>query len=983
MQSGPPPAGVGSGTGTGAWRSLAERNGLAAWQRGEFAPGADMAPDALTRRAFLSRAAASLALAGLSGCIAKPAQQIVPYVRQPPELVPGVAQFYASSLVRDGYASGILVETHEGRPTKIEGNPDHPASLGSSGVLEQAAILDLYDPARDGSIRSAAQPVSWREARQALAQAAGGDGAGLHLLLEPSSSPSLALHLAEVRERLPRAVVHWHTTAGHGAELDATQRLMNQPLLAHPDLTHVQVGVALGGDPLATDRDSVRQARAWAHSRRDALHPSRWYVLEASPSCTGFSADHRIIVDDRFLPLVAAALLAKLIASVPGVPAELHQALAHLPPAPIPAAHLELIADDLRRAGPHALVTVGAHAPMALQALAVALNAALGSEQIGYRPSVLLGGERDGLPELVRLLHAGAVKQLVVVGANPLFTSPGDLDTAVAFRAAGQRFRVGLRADETAAACDWFIPLAHDLESWGDARSVDGTITWQQPTIDPLFAGRTLAEILDALMARDERPGHLLLRERWRSRGMGDAEYRAAIQRGCLVGSATPLLRPAVDWREAAQLVRELSEGGTFAAAPAATGSWDLSLYRDGKIHDGRYGDNPWLQELPDAITKLTWDNALLIAPALADTLGVRTGQLVAVDSGATTLRVPVLVQPGQSPGTVSLALGYGRRVSRGAAHEVGVDAYALRTSAQPWLVRGVRLTVLAEHRDLALTQEHWAMEERPVALSVARDQPLPPAIADQAHAPLSLRPDQGPLSSPQWGMVVDLGSCTGCNACVTACQAENNIPVVGREEVLRSREMHWLRVDRYYRGSCAAPEAISQPMMCQHCEKAPCEYVCPTYATTHSPDGLNEMTYNRCVGTRFCSNNCPYKVRRFNWFNYHQSSTPLTRMAMNPDVTVRARGVMEKCTYCVQRIRAGDISSRIAGQAPGTQPVVTACQQACPSQAIVFGNILDASSAVARARASPRAYAVLADSGAQPRTRYLARITNPNPAWA
>jgi len=982
MHTGTPPSGSGGG-GDRAWRSLAERNGLASWQRGEFAPGADLAPDALTRRAFLSRAAASLALAGLSGCLAKPAKQIVPYVRQPPELVPGVAQFYASALVRDGYASGILVETHEGRPTKIEGNPDHPASLGSSGVLDQAAILDLYDPARDGSIRTGGQPVSWREARQALAQSAGSDGAGLHLLLDPSSSPSLELHLAEMRERLPRATVHWHTTAGHGAELDATRRLLNRPLLAHPDLAHVQVGVALGGDPLATERDSVRHARAWAQGRRDAQQPSRWYVLEASPSCTGFSADHRIIIEERHLALVAATLLASLIRSVPGAPAELQQALAGLPPAPIPAAQLALIAEDLRRAGPHALVTVGAHAPMALQALAVALNAALGSEQLGYRQSVLLGGERDGLPELVRMLHAGGVDQLVVVGANPLFTSPGDLDTAAAFRAARQRFRVGLHADETAAACDWFIPQAHDLESWGDARSVDGTITWQQPTIDPLFSGHSLAEILDALMGREERPGHVLLRERWRSRGMGDDDYRAAIQRGCLLGSAAAVLRPALDWREVVQLVRELTAEGAFATAPAATGTWDLSLYRDGKVHDGRHGDNPWLQELPDAITKLTWDNALLIAPAMAGTLGIVTGQLVALDSGTTTLRVPVLVQPGQSPGTVSLALGYGRRVSRGAAHEVGVDAYRLRTTAQPWLVRGVSLQVLAEHRDLAVTQEHWAMEERPVALSAARDQPLPDAIAAQAHAPLSLRPDQGPLSSPQWGMVVDLGACTGCNACVTACQAENNIPVVGRDEVLRSREMHWLRVDRYYRGSSAAPEAISQPMMCQHCEKAPCEYVCPTYATTHSPDGLNEMTYNRCVGTRFCSNNCPYKVRRFNWFNYHQPATTLTRMAMNPDVTVRARGVMEKCTYCVQRIRAGDIRSRINGQTPGTQPVVTACQQACPSQAIVFGNILDESSAVARARASPRAYAVLADSGAQPRTRYLARITNPNPAWA
>ncbi|HLF57147.1 MAG TPA: 4Fe-4S dicluster domain-containing protein, partial [Thermoanaerobaculia bacterium] len=591
------------------------------------------------------------------------------------------------------------------------------------------------------------------------------------------------------------------------------------------------------------------------------------------------------------------------------------------------------------------------------------------------------------LAELVRDLRAGAVELLFVSGANPAYDAPGDLDFAAALNRPGTlRVHHGLYFDETAELCQWHVPAAHFLESWGDGRAHDGTVSLLQPIIEPLYGGKSLLELLALASGRGDVAGYDLVRERWTE--LADDAFRRALHDGFVAGSAGAPVVPAV-----ADLGGALAE----LSSPAASAGIEVALRPDPALLDGRFANNGWLQELPKPITKLTWDNALLVSPRTAEKLGVRNEQLVEVEARGRKLAVPAWIVPGQAEETATLHLGYGRRRAGRVANGVGADANPLRTVTSPWLLAGATLTATADEHPLASTQGHYAIaswlaeesveaERRQIVREATLDEyrQNPEFVREAEHEGLDTNASFAPgfaYEGYAWGMTIDLNTCTGCNACVTACQAENNIPVVGKDQVRRGREMHWIRIDRYFKGGIDEPEAIvSQPILCMQCEQAPCETVCPVAATVHSSEGLNDMVYNRCVGTRYCSNNCPYKVRRFNFLLYQDWTTPQLQLARNPEVTVRSRGVMEKCTYCVQRINRARIASEREGRKVADGEIVTACQQACPTHAIQFGDINDPGSAVTRAKRDPRNYALLAELGTRPRTTYLALVRNPNP---
>ncbi|HEX7089455.1 MAG TPA: Fe-S-cluster-containing hydrogenase [Longimicrobiales bacterium] len=1002
---------------------------------------AALVPGGLSRRDFLRLMGASLALAGAGGCLEPPRERILPYTRRPQDVTPGGARWYATAFPLDGYGTGLLVESHEGRPTKVEGNPLHPASLGAAGAYEQASVLQLYDPQRARTPRRTRGAAAWAAFVREFAPAPVGGGfaaggAGLHLLLEPTSSPLTASLLGRLRAAYPRAGVTFYAPLASAAPDDATRLLFGRPAQPQYDFSTAAVVVALDADFLSGMPFHLRYAHDWAARRRPASPGSgmsRLYAAEGAFTPTGAVADHRLRVRPSRIAGVAVALLAELLrepgALPAGAPADLAAAAARARAAldaggaaqddAAARGWLSGVAHDLLRTPGRSIVIVGERQPAVVHAIAHALNALLGNvgRTVRYTvPPLAEALEAAGppvpLPALVERLRAGAVDTLFILEANPVYDAPADLD----FRSALGRVRrsvcLGLYENETAAACDWFVPTLHYLERWGDVRAWDGTASVIQPLIRPLYDGRSADDVLAALLGLTGARTYDLLREIWRKRaGPADFEpfWEDALRRGAIAGTeAAPLdLRPA--WGALAALLARVAgdrraraaaltpgppvgsdgttgrgepEDGGEPRAPAAA-DLELVFVRDASVYDGRFANNAWLQELPDPLTKLTWDNAAVVSPRTAARLGLEAGRLVRLGLRGRELIAPVFVLPGQADGLVALALGYGREGAEAVARGVGLNAYRLRTSDAPYFAAGATLEPLPGRYPLATTQAHWTMAGRPIVLSAT--------LAEYRADPEFTAPHRGPVTAlydpfgyergDQWTMAIDLTACIGCGACVVACQAENNSPVVGKEGVRKSREMHWLRIDRYFLGSADEPGVAFQPMLCQHCEKAPCEYVCPVNATVHSPDGLNEMVYNRCIGTRFCSNNCPYKVRRFNWLDYNADKAETLEMAMNPDVTVRARGVMEKCTFCVQRIRRAQQAAAVEGRALRPGEVRTACQQACPTQAIWFGSDTAPDEELARRLRDPRRYAVLHELGTRPRVHYLARITNPSDA--
>ena len=947
----------------GQWRSLeqlADTPGFRRFLEREFPAVTDLCTGP-ERRSFLKLMAASLALAGLAGCDDPPdgRAQEVPYVRDPERMESSAPLNYASVALLDGIANGILVTTRNGRPLKVEGNPDHPWSRGGTDFFAQASILDLYDPARSQTVRFKGEASDWHAFQGAtvdrLADLRAGTGGELRLLTGPVSSPSLRAQIAAMLRAFPGS--HWHSYAAIGQDTvyEGARQAFGRPLQVRWRFDRAKVLVALDADFLDPGPHQVGVARDWAMARQASAASGGLLPLHAAssiPCLTSAKADHPLVATPGDIMALAQGLLDDLSGG-------------GAPPAPAAgplAAWRAAAASALHANRGAGLVLAGSTSPPELQALAHRLNGALGNagQTVFYTDPVAEPAET--LPALVDAMRAGSVAMLLVLDANPAYDTPAALDFADALAQVKLKIHAGTFEDETGLRCDWHLPLCHPLESWGDARSLDGTVGLMQPTIAPLYQGHTPAEVLSLLTESAPKSGQDLLRQHWQ--GSQDAaafepKWQAMLLSGFVAGSAFP--------PQAIPLVPP-----PRAPAGKTAAGLEVVFRPDATVWDGRHSNNGWLQELPKPLTKITWENAVTIGPALAAREGLRTGDVVTVAAAGQLLEGPVWVLPGQADGVVGVTLGYGRTLPELISNGLGYDAFALRDAAGGWRAGGATLRKTGRTVAFATTQDHNTMEGHDFVRVQQAGGPAAGETASWSQPTIYGSPEHGG-NEVAWGMVIDLDACTGCNACVTACQAENNIAVVGRDQVALGREMHWLRVDRYYEGPPEAPQTRFQPVPCMHCEDAPCEVGCPVEATLHDSEGLNLMVYNRCIGTRACSGYCPYKVRHFNYLDYSAGAAPTLQLQRNPQVTVRARGVMEKCTYCVQRIETARIEADKRDGAIADGVVQTACQTACPTRAITFGNLRDQGSAVAAARADNRNYALLGELNVRPRTTYLA----------
>ena len=980
------------------WRSLdevAETPEFQDYLQREFPSNASEWLDPVGRRSFLKLMSASMALAGVTACTVQPPELIVPYVRQSEEEIPGRPLFFATAITQGGVASGLLVESHEGRPTKIEGNPDHPASRGATDLYAQGSILTLYDPDRSQTVLQMGEIRPWSSViaavRGGLATQAATKGAGLRIVTETVASPTLAAQIQEILALHPGAKwIQWEPVNRDNARAGA-RAAFGQYVEPLYDLTRADVILSLDADLLASDGAcNLHYMRQFASRRRveeKADNLNRLYVVESNHTVTGGRADNRLPLKSSQIEAFARAVAAASgVAGISGTAPAGSEAFAGA------------VAKDLAAHRGRAVVIAGDSMPPAVHAIAHAINNVIGAP-VTYLPTaeIVPSEQHAALRELVTEINAGQVQMLMIVGeSNPVLSAPADFNFRDAIQKVPLRIHSGLFFDETAAHCQWHIPAAHFLEAWSDARTIDGTVSIVQPLIQPLYGGKSAHEMIATLSDRPERNGYDIVRE----------HYQSWMLSGVKLG--TPVAAPvALTPSEAAGFEKAwrkwLHDGlieGTAAVAnttslaadaatriPASTpvDGLEINFRRDPTIYDGRYANNGWLQELPKPVSKLTWDNAALIAPATAEANELHNGDVIAIQHEGRSLNVPVWILPGHARDSITVFVGYGRTRAGRIGNGAGFDAYTLRGSTNPYF-GAATFTRTGDHYDLVGTQDHWSIEGRNILRSATLDEfkKNPAFVKEMEHGPLdkriSLYPDVE-YRGQQWGMAIDMNTCTGCTACVIACVAENNIPVVGKAQVRRNREMHWLRIDRYFAGDLDAPDTYYQPMPCQQCENAPCEVVCPVAATVHSAEGLNDMVYNRCVGTRYCSNNCPWKVRRFNFLLYQDWNTPQFKLQRNPDVTVRSRGIMEKCTYCVQRINAARIQAKREDRAIRDGEILTACQAVCPTDAIVFGDINDPNSRVAKLKASPRNYTTLEDLNTRPRTTYLAAVKNPNPA--
>jgi molybdopterin-containing oxidoreductase family iron-sulfur binding subunit len=969
------------------WRSLEELAGSSEFREmmhREFPKGASEWLDSVSRRGFLQLMGASLAMAGMTGCTRLPLEEIVPYVRQPEQVIPGRPMFYATAFTLGGYAQPLLVESHLGRPTKIEGNPLHPASLGATDLFAQASILAMYDPDRAQSVTHLGDMASWSEfakqLRGPLVVQKALQGAGIRILTQTVSSPTFKDQMQSFLAMYPQAKWHVYEPVNRDNVLEGAKLAFGQPVETRYDFSQAAVILSLDADFMAAGSPgNVRYIRDFAAKRNPDADMSRLYVIESTPSPTGAKADHRLPVRasevEGFSRSLASALGGSAAASAnPGT-----------------AKFLAAVAADLAKHKGASLVIAGDHQPPAVHAIAHAMNAALGNvgKTVFYTDPVDANpvNQTESLRELVSDMRAGKVDLLVIVGGNPVYDAPADLGFEDALNNPKVAVRVyhGLYQNETAHLCHWNLNSTHYLEEWSDARAYDGTVSLVQPLIAPLYGGHSAHELISALMGSDA-TGYDIVRSYWQKQHTGadfEAFWRKTLNDGFVAGTA--------------YAPKQLSAKAVAIPAAAAPDSaaLEVNLRRDPSIYDGQFSNNGWLQELPKPMSKLTWDNAIQIGPKMADREGLQSMDVVTLELDGRKVTGPVWIQAGHPDHSVTVHLGYGRTRAGRAGTGAGFDAYPLRTTGALWIALGGKLTKTGDHYVLASTQGFQTMdigdgETRPAVrqatLAEYRKEPRF-AKEDEPPAELTLYPGFDYKKSPDaWGMTIDLNKCVGCNSCIVACQSENNIPVVGKDQTQRGRHMHWLRVDAYYQGDRDDPSAYFQPVPCQQCENAPCELVCPVGATVHSSEGLNDMVYNRCIGTRYCSNNCPYKVRRFNFLLFQDWETPQYKIMRNPDVTVRSRGVMEKCTYCVQRISEHRIDAETAAVrenrpfhvADGS--IQTACQQSCPANAIEFGNINDAGSKVAKLKSLDRNYGLLADLNTRPRTTYLAEIRNPNP---
>jgi Fe-S-cluster-containing dehydrogenase component len=921
--------------------------------------------DPISRRRFLELLGASLALAGGAAACAPPHEQIVPYVRQPQEIQTDKPLFYASAHVMSGFANGVLVESHLGRPTKIEGNPGHPASLGATDAFGQASVLTLYEPTRSQSVTLRGQISTWSQFQRQLrgmtdALRANG-GQGIRFLNEGSTSPTLAAQIGQLAQALPQAQWHWWEPVNRDNAMAGAQLAFGQPVETRYHFDQADIVLSLDADVFAWEPGRLRYMHDFASRRRPEQGPlSRVYAVESTPSLLGAAADHRLPLSSSAIQPFTLALASQLGVVPAGIAAD------------VAPGWLESLASDLQAHRGRSLIVPGEFQPPPVHALAHAINAAMGNvgTTLDYSDPVAIDtlDHVASLRQLVADMQAGQVSLLVILGGNPVYTAPADISFADALQRVATTVHLSLFENETSAVCQWHVPELHALETWSDARAHDGTATILQPVIAPLYReAHSVHELLATFSDQPATPAHDTVKAYWQSQHAGgdfDSFWRQTLSDGVVANSAsTPK-------------TMSLRLGLDLTPTQSPAGSVEINFRPDPSLYDGRFATNGWLLELPRPLTKLSWDNAAMISPATASQLGVATHDLVELRYGGRTVRAPVWVLSGQADGSVTVTLGYGQQRGTGAGTGVGFNAYALRSANAPWFDTSLDVVRTSDKYQLVSTQGHFSMEGHPLVLSVTPED----LKAGQQQPDESLYPPV-PYPDNKWGMVIDLNSCVGCNACITACQAENNIPVVGKQEVGRNRIMLWLRVDTYYEGADSNPRMLNQLVPCMQCENAPCELVCPVGATVHSTEGLNDMVYNRCVGTRYCSNNCPYKVRRFNFFEFSDYDTPTLKLLRNPDVTVRSRGVMEKCTYCIQRITDARKQAEKEDRPIRDGEVLTACQAACPTNSIVFGNLNDPNSQVSRQRALPRNYTLLANLNTRPRTTYLATVPNPNPA--
>ena len=1047
-------------TGPKYWRSLddlADTPEFRQWVAREFPDGASELSDPFNRRSFVKLMSASFLLAGfgLTGC-RRPVENIFPFAKMPEGYVHGLAKFYATAMPTRMTAVPLLAKSNDGRPTKLEGNAQHPDSNGSADRYAQASILNLYDPDRatrfvqNGIVKGRTDALEALKQLGESAQANG--GTGLAFLAEQSSSPTRARLQKLVADKFPNSRWYEYEPVDFDIQRQAATIAFGQPVAPYLKIGAASVIVSLDSDFLGNEENLQLNIRGFSSSRRtqnagDSM--SRLYAIEGLLTITGANADHRLRLATSRIP-AAAARLALEILGASALPDSIKTLAASYNGN---EKWIQECAKDLLANKGKSLVLAGYRQPLTVHLLANAINSAL--ENVGKTVVLLSAPEpkAGSIAALASQLSSGSVSSLVVLGGNPAYNAPADLNWSQALAAKKDLsvVRLGYYEDESSPANGWSLPLAHFLESWGDARTADGTLVPVQPLIEPLFGGLTEIEVLARIAGLDKTNPYDSVRETFRSLAGADEEkWKTFLFNGFLADSAA---KPV-----AAQLnmsaVSDALKNEALAPAPALTkDNLEVVFHRDYKMDDGRFNNNGWMQELPDLITKMTWENVILMSLKTAKDLGVYIPNKennrihtpwVKLQLNGREIEGPVWAQPGQADNTIGLALGYGRARTGRIGTGSGYNAYALRTTKNLHCAVGAKLVDTGNQHDLSLTQDHWAMEGRPIireaTLGEYRDfKAKKPhgnfALGFDAEKPKVEHPElyPNPLDTRkatghhQWGMSIDLSACVGCASCMVACQSENNVPIVGKSQVANNREMHWIRIDRYFTGDPAKEDniqVINQPMMCQHCEAAPCENVCPVNATTHDQEGLNVMVYNRCVGTRYCSNNCPYKVRRFNFFDYNRRtleqlkgpvySTPLVpvngqrsvldwwndpdrgnkpadewellKLAKNPEVTVRMRGVMEKCSYCLQRIEGAKIAKKVRAGATGDvilnadEVPKTACMQACPAEAIVFGNINDPESRVSKLKALDRDYSVLEFLNTKPRTTYLARLRNPNP---
>ncbi len=1005
----------------------------------------------MSRRDLFKMMGASAALAGLTACTKLPLETIVPYVNPPEIIKPGEPLFYASSMPWRGVAQGVLVWSFMGRPTKIEGNNDHPGSMGRANVFMQASVLDLYDPDRSQVLLQNGRVGDWNDfiilTEELRAKHLRNKGEGLRFLTGTITSPTLGDQLHDLLTQFPHAQWHQHDPTSRDNVRAGAQMAFGEVVETVYRFDQANVVVGLDADPFFAMPGGVRYAWDFGNKRRVARPDSsmnRFYAVEAIPTISGTQADHRLRLRPSEVETFARLLAQAVGVNLPGLESE------SLPG--VSADWLAALVKDLQQQKGASLIVAGDSQPPVVHALAHAMNAQLGNvgKTVYYTNSIEVNPviQAQSFRQLVSDMEAGKVETLIILGENPVYTAPADVPFAEELPKVPTRIYLGNYEDETSVLCNWHVPAAHYLESWGDLRAYDGAVSMIQPLIAPLYQGKTASEILTFFQGQPGRTCHTIVQEYWQSQNPKLTAQQFGVQweiwlaKGIIAGTAFPARTVA------------LSKTFNVARTPdtSTSSGLEIAFKPDPSVWDGSYTNNGWLQELAQPFSKLVWDNAVMVSPATAERLRraktslgdppqnpvpagapsiprglwpanstalpnageegeyYNAGETMGMQNAVVELKHrgrmvsgPLLIMPGMADNCIVVTLGYGRTRAGRYGTGVGFNAYSIRTADRPWIDTGSIVGKTPRRHKLVTLQRHNVIgppgkEEDAEAVAAFRRNLVRVATMDEYRGNPNFAKDAPDMTSdaqslypvlpspydfkkgPQWGMSIDLSSCIGCNACIIACQSENNSPVVGKDQCARGREMHWIRVDTYFRGNVEQPEFYNEVLPCMQCENAPCEYVCPVGATMTGPEGINQMIYNRCVGTRYCSNNCPYKVRRFNFYLYSDWTTPSFYAQKNPWVTVRSRGVMEKCTYCIQRIRWKEIKAEVAGTEVKDGEILTACQQTCPTNAIVFGDIRDPNSAVSKVKAQSRKYGLLEELNTRPRTTYLAKIWNPNP---